>query len=108
MPQLSEEEWGRLRGKCREWFALAGEAEAFRTLGKWDFELCRMLASPPEHPGFLSRAWWKLLSRCRGRRDVTTGLKGSFPLAAVGNSFPADWFLTFCASLGLAGTPVLK
>ena len=40
--------------------------------------------------------------------DVTTGLKGSFPLAAVGNSFPADWFLTFCASLGLAGTPVLK
>ena len=76
LPQLSEEEWGRLRGKCREWFALAGEAEAFRTLGKWDFALCRMLASPPEHPGFLSRAWWKLLSRCRGRRGRYYRLKG--------------------------------
>ena len=76
LPQLSEEEWGRLRGKCREWFALAGEAEAFRTLGKWDFALCRMLASPPEHPGFLSRAWWKLLSRCRGRRGRYHRLKG--------------------------------
>lgn len=76
LPQLSEEEWRRLRGKCREWFALAGEAEAFRTLGKWDFALCRMLASPPEHPGFLSRAWWKLLSRCRGRRGRYYRLKG--------------------------------
>lgn len=74
-PQLSAEEWTRLHGKCREWFALAGNMEAFRTLGKWDFALCRVLASPPERPGLLSRACWKLLSRCRGRRGRYYALK---------------------------------
>ena len=108
LPQLSEEEWGRLRGKCREWFALAGKRKrsGLSANGTLSYAGCWLLrrnipASCPVRGGSFSPA-------AADGGDVTTGLKGSFPLAAVGNSFPADWFLTFCASLGLAGTPVLK
>lgn len=75
LPQLSAEKWMQLRSQCRKWFALVGKMEAFQTLGKWDSALCQVLASPPEQPGLLSRAWWKLLSRCRGRRGRYYALK---------------------------------
>lgn len=88
LPQLNVEEWMRLQDKCREWFALVGKTEAFRTLGKWDFALCRVLASPPERTGFLSRAWWKLLSRCRGRRGRYYRLKESLSSPGASNHFP--------------------
>ncbi len=75
LPRLDAEEWMQLSGKCRKWFAQVGKIEAFQSLGKWDFALCQVLASPPERPGPLSRAWWKLLSRCRGRRGRYYALK---------------------------------
>lgn len=68
LPQLSEAEWALLRARCRKWFAMVGNMDAFRSLGKWDFAFCRLLAAPPEGAGWLSRALWKFLSRCRGRR----------------------------------------
>ena len=37
LPQLSEAEWASLRARCRKWFAMVGNMDAFRSLGKWDF-----------------------------------------------------------------------
>lgn len=68
LPRLRREEWAVLHADCRECFALIGNMESFRSMGKWDFALCRLLASSPKRVGCLCRAWWRLLSLRRGRR----------------------------------------
>ena len=68
LPLLSGEEWRCLHGKFRELFSVIGDVERIPNLDKWEKAFCRLLASPRKRADFLSRIWWKLLSRCKGRR----------------------------------------
>lgn len=68
LPHLSGEEWEWLHGKCQEWFSLVGNVERLGKLDKWETSFCHLLGCPAEHPGWMARIRWKLLSHRRGRR----------------------------------------
>lgn len=86
LPRLSGEEWKCLHEKLREWFSLVGGVDRIPNLDKWETTLCRVLASPLQRADFFSRAWWKLLSRCKGRRGRYYEVLGN--LAKPGKANP--------------------
>ena len=75
LPQLSEAE-GLAPRQMPEVVCDGGKYGCFPVPGKMGFCLLPFACRLPEGAGWLSRALWKFLSRCRGRRAVITKYAG--------------------------------